>query len=32
MTPFDKTILILAICGVVVSGIYWAVKKMKQNG
>lgn len=31
MTPMDKTILILAICGVLVSGIYWAMKKMRER-
>lgn len=32
MTPIDKAILIFAICAVIVSGIYWAVKKIKQKG
>jgi hypothetical protein len=31
MTPFDKTVLILAICGVVVSAVYWITKKMRQG-
>lgn len=31
MTTFDTVILVLAICGVVLSSIYWINKKIKQK-